>query len=89
MARDREPTIVVHDVEVRQAQIAGYRKSNTSCLASSLVMYVRRLIRSCLNRCRKLSATALSWQFPRLRMLASRLCLPKNDCHSFSVYCEP
>jgi hypothetical protein len=75
MARDREPTIVVHDVEVRQAQIAGYRKSNTSCLAAARVSYVRRLISSPFNSWKKLSATALLWQFPRRLMFASRLCL--------------
>ncbi len=39
-----------------------------SRLASSLVLYVRRLMRSRFNRLKKLSATALSWQFSRRLM---------------------
>jgi len=39
-------------------------------------------MRSRFNRLKKLSATALSWQFPRRLMLCSRLWCFRNDAHS-------
>jgi len=35
------------------------------------------------------SQTMRGGKFPRLLMLASRLCLPRNDCHSLLVNCDP
>ncbi len=60
--------------------------SNRSCQAASRFGYVRRRIRSRLSSWKNLSATALSWQLPRLLMLGSRLCWRKNVCHSVSRF---
>lgn len=58
-------------------------------LAGRLISGVRSMIRSRFRSWKKLSATALSGQVPRLLMLASRLCLPGNECHSSLVNCDP
>src|SRR3990167_2404930 len=52
--------------------------------ASSRVLYFLRRMRSRLSRLKKLSATALSQQFPRRLMLGTRLCCSRTSCHSAS-----
>ena len=41
------------------------------------------------NNWKKLSATALSWQFPLRLILHSRLCCLRKVCHSWPVYWQP
>lgn len=45
-------------------------------------------MRSSLSRLKKLSATALSWQFPRRLILCSRLWCLRNDAQLMLVNCE-
>jgi len=58
---------------------------NTSERASSRVGYILRLIRSFFSPLKKLSATALSWQFPRRLMLGTMPCCFSNDSQSLLV----
>lgn len=66
---------------------AGYDVRQVS--AAHVCAFVRRLMRSRFSRLKKLSATALSRQFPRLLILYSRLRCLRNDAHSILVNCEP
>ncbi|MCY1383775.1 hypothetical protein D9M69_719340 [compost metagenome] len=47
------------------------------------------MIRSFFRTLKKLSATALSWQFPRRLMLGTIRCAFRNDCQSLLVNWQP